>query len=64
MKVIYLAQAEGLSVALLGPARSSVDVLILNYAFSFEPPSNCACIFLLQVKTSMRGHGKNNRFPA
>lgn len=33
MKAVYLGQAEGLSIVLLGPARSSVDVLVLNHMF-------------------------------
>lgn len=49
MKAIYLVQAEGPSIV-LGPARSSVDVLVLNHACSFEPPSNCACAFYFKVR--------------
>lgn len=61
MKAIYHVQAEGLSLVLLGAARGSVDLLVLNHVSSFKPPSNCACIFLLQGKISTRDHAKNDR---
>lgn len=37
-------------MVLPGPARISVDALFLSHAFSFEPPSNCACIFHFKVR--------------
>lgn len=49
LKAIYLLQV-GLSIDLVGPAKSSVDVLVLNCAFFFEPPGSCACIFYFKVR--------------
>lgn len=56
MKAIYLV--EGLSIVFLGPARSPVDVSVLNYAFSFDSPSNCACIFYFKLRLLLEGMEK------